>query len=91
MQVHIEPLAAVLRVFDGDSNYGDPYEVALTLRYLDQTTVEILGLDKPITPAVWRAIRRHLESAGIHECRLKRNGRTKVFKRRFAPHPKFEE
>lgn len=79
MQVHVEPLAAVLRVFDGASNYGDPYKLALTVRYLDQTTIEILGLDKPITPTAWRAIRRHLESIGITEVRLKRHGKMHTF------------
>jgi len=79
MQVHIEPLAAVLRVFDGTNNYGDPYEVALTLRYVDQATVEILGLDKPITPSVWRAIREHFIEAGVREVRLRRNGKVHTF------------
>ena len=81
MNVHIELLAGVLRVFDETSNYGDPYELALTVRYMDQTTIEILGLDKPITPTHWRAIRKHLKTIGIKKVILKRNGQTRTFEK----------
>jgi hypothetical protein len=80
MQVHLEPLVSLLRVFEGEGNYGDPYELALTVRYLDQTTIEILGLDKPVTPAAWRAIRNHLEGLGITEVRLKRRGEYRIIR-----------
>lgn len=78
MNVHIEPLAGVLRVFDETSNYGDPYELALTVRYVDQTTIEILGLDKPITPTHWRAIRQHLKTLGIAKVMINRHGKMKA-------------
>jgi len=56
MNAHLEPLAAVLRVFPDGQTYGSPYIWSATVRYLGKDTVEILGVCNPVTPKIRRAI-----------------------------------
>ncbi len=75
MRLHVEPLTAVVRVYaDGASrdNY-DPYVWAVTLRYLDRKTVEMVGVTEPPSFEVWRTLKEQLHQFGID---------TVVFKRR---------
>lgn len=64
---HIEPLTAVLRVFAPGKGYGDPYEFACTVRWLDPETVELLGVDKPPSPSMWWPVADALREMGVKE------------------------
>ena len=60
MKGHFEPISGILRVFEDDKNYGDDYIWCVTVRFLNLTTVELLGITKAPTPSIWRAVRRVL-------------------------------
>lgn len=66
MKVHVQPISGVLRVWNNpDAHYGQPYDWACTLRYLDEETVEFLGVTQPVTVSLWRAIRAELAKTPI--------------------------
>ena len=39
-----------------------PMNGSLSVRWLNRTDVEIFGYNSPVTPSVWRAVRRELQS-----------------------------
>ena len=74
----IEPIAGCMRIWlDETKGYGDPYDAAVTVRWIDKETIEVIGLasDKFGIP-VARAIRA--EAKRWHATRLlfvrKKNG-----------------
>jgi hypothetical protein len=71
---HIEPLAGVIRVFDCGRSYGDPYRYAVTVRWLDRQTVELVGALRAPAPSEWRAIRDALVAAGVARVVMIRKG-----------------
>jgi hypothetical protein len=77
MNAHFEPLSGIVRVFADGNTYGDSYEWCATCRFLDQKRVEILGVTKPMTPSIWRAIVERFGEMGVETIVFlrKRNGR----------------
>ncbi len=66
MKVHIEPIAACLRVWSkADSVYGDRYDWSATCRWIDSETMEVIGVDKPVTRAMCHAIRDEAWKLGV--------------------------
>ena len=71
---HIEPLAGVVRVFDAGRSYGDPYRFAVTVRWINRQTVELVGAIRAPAPSEWRAIRDALLAAGVSSVVMVRKG-----------------
>ena len=46
MNVEVEMVAAVIRVYKDNCSYGEPYEWAATLSRIDHVTVEVMGVNK---------------------------------------------
>jgi len=42
-------LSGLCRVGEDCEQYGDPYDIAFTLQWLDDGTYEIIGVDRPLT------------------------------------------
>jgi len=59
-RAEIEMLAGVIRVWNGDKKYGDPYDWVATVRAMNKNEIEILGYTRPITPSIWKSIRAEL-------------------------------
>lgn len=80
---HLEPIAGVLRIYAPGKSFEneDPYLWAATVRFLAKDTVEILGVDKPLAPSLWRAIRAFCEddTTGITAVLIKRHGKVRTF------------
>lgn len=43
-KAHIQWLSGCVRVFDNGKDYGDSYDWCATVRILDDTTIELLGV-----------------------------------------------
>jgi hypothetical protein len=61
-RAHIEPLSGIIRVFGDHAKYGDPYQWAATVRWLDRETIEICGAMSAPTASEWRAIAKLMRS-----------------------------
>lgn len=77
--VDIEPLTAVVRLFSEGKTYGDPYDFACTIRWIDRYTIEVLGVDTAVTPSMWRAMRNAFREHGAKHFVFVRKGKRKVF------------
>jgi ABC-type glycerol-3-phosphate transport system substrate-binding protein len=68
MPAQIEPFAGVVRYWaKADARYGDPYQWAASVRWIDHETLEILGITQPPTPAVWRAVKAAAKQNGVKQ------------------------
>ena len=65
MKTHVEHLISIIRIFDDNMEYGDPYIWSATLKFIDIETVEIVGVDKPITISMYRVIKKALIDMGV--------------------------
>ena len=79
MKAQIEQFSqpgGILRVWASpEAQYGDPYQLSLTVRWLSPDSIELLGLCRDdadpglqkltVTPAMWRAIRAEVVVLGI--------------------------
>lgn len=66
MKIEIQHLSSVIRIwFNKDAEYGDPYDWAATIRWIDNNTIELLGVDKPITKDMWIAMQNAFSEMGI--------------------------
>jgi hypothetical protein len=67
--------AAIVRVGPALEEHGDLYEWAATLVWYDglDAPPTICGLDRPLTPAVWRAFRAMLYREGVPTARYERH------------------
>lgn len=65
MWAGFEPLAGVIRVFQEGKQYGDRYEWVASVRFLMKDAIEILGYTKPVTPSIWRALRKECQRLSI--------------------------
>jgi hypothetical protein len=66
MKIHIQHLSSVVRIwFNDDSKFGDPYDWAATIRWIDNEKIELLGVDKPITKSMWMAMQNAFHEVGI--------------------------
>jgi len=77
---HIEPLAALVRVFSDGRSYGEPYDYVATLRWTDHETAEVMGALHAPLPSQWRAICIAAREVGIKRLLLTRrhpDGRTR--------------
>jgi hypothetical protein len=68
MKIHIQHLSSVIRIWHSDeAEYGDPYDWAATIRWIDNETIELLGVDKKITKEMWIAMQDAFYNMGILE------------------------
>lgn len=78
----IEGRPYLCRVGPDDWKFGEPYDIAVVILDRGNGVVEIIGLDKPIVPSQFKAIRKALTEAGFHTATFERlnNGqkRTRV-------------
>lgn len=65
MNAQIEHVSSLLRVWDDDQQYGDPYCWAVAIRWINKSEVELLLQQQHITPAIWRAVVQLCQSQGI--------------------------
>lgn len=68
----IEPLTSIIRVHKDGGGYGDPYEWAATVRWIDPKTVEICAAVKNPKIGEARAIVSALLACGIKNIIIKR-------------------
>lgn len=61
----IEPLTAVLRIYDDHCGPPSPYDWCCTLRWTAPKTVELMGVVKPITHEQLKALRKTLRDYGV--------------------------
>jgi len=70
---HLQLLSGILRVYvDGSFESKDRYEWCCTVVSVDSETIELLGVIKPPTKAIWRAIEDCLRNAGYKQVRFTR-------------------
>lgn len=67
MKAAIEPISGVIRVWMDGGVYGDPYEWVATVRWINRTSVEILGYTRRVTPGIWRAVSKECQKNGIEK------------------------
>lgn len=67
MKASIEPISGVIRVWVDGCVYGDPYEWVATVRWLNRTTIEILGYTTKVTPSIWKAVIKECQRLGIEK------------------------
>ena len=73
MKVELEPLVSAIRIWENsDAEYGDPYQWAATVRWMNSTEVEIVCVDKEITRSIWKAIALALDSQGVERVMMTR-------------------
>lgn len=81
MKAGFEPLSGFFRVWSDGKRYGDPYEWSAVVRFIERDIIEVCGVDKPVTPSIWRAVVkecRRMEVKTILFKRIDRDGKTRV-------------
>lgn len=82
MKVDIQHLSSVVRVWTQEgAKYGDPYDWAATIRWIDKETIEVLGVVKPVTKAMWEALTEAFAEMGIKKMLIVRHTGGKVRER----------
>lgn len=81
---HIEYFydAGVVRVFIDDNKYGDEYEWACTVVFFREdckTIAELVGVVKPPTPTIIRAIVEALRKEKVDTLRFRRRDKVKLY------------
>ena len=76
---HVEPVASILRVFNPGETYGKPYVFACTMRWIDNETVELCGVDQPPKLSMMRPIGQACADLGAKTIVIKRHGEMKTF------------
>jgi len=56
MHAEFEHIASLLRVWDDDLSYGDPYCWAVAVRWKNRHEVEITLQQKTLTAGIYRAV-----------------------------------
>lgn len=69
---HVEILSGIVRVFAPGKKYGDPYDWAVTVRWVSPDTVEYLGALRSPTRHEIRAMCRELCKLGVVYVLMKR-------------------
>lgn len=64
MRASLEVTTGTIRVHDG-GGYGDPYEWACAVAFLPTGEAWLGGVDRPVTPAIWRAVKALLAERGV--------------------------
>lgn len=64
MHAEFEHIASLLRVFDDDKKYGDPY-FGLAVRWFSKTEIELELQQQKLTPAIYRSIIAACEKMGV--------------------------
>jgi hypothetical protein len=72
MHAELEPLTALVRVFEPGCGYGRPYSYVATIRWLNPETAEVMGVLHAPTPGQWRAIRKALKQVGVRRAIIQR-------------------
>lgn len=86
MKVQIERFSepgGILRLWvQPDAKHGDPYRLSLTVRWLSEDSIELLGLFRDddeqqrskliVNPDMWRAIRAETAAMGIKRVKYTR-------------------
>lgn len=81
---HIEYFydAGVVRVFIDDNKYGDEYEWACTVVFFREdckTIAELMGVVKPLTHTMLKAIIKALRKDGVDTLRFRRGDTMKLY------------
>ena len=63
--VEVEPISAVVRIWDNQSGYGAPYDWVATLRWVDKDTVEVIGTTTAPTRTQWKALVIKAKEIGV--------------------------
>ena len=66
MRASLEVHAGTIRVHDDGDGFGDPFEWSCTVTF-DGAVAKLHGVDRRVTPEIWRAIRRLLAEQGVVE------------------------
>jgi len=68
MPARIEPFSCVVRYWDNnDAQHGDPYQWAASVRWINIETMEICGITRPPTIAIWRAVKQAAREFGAKQ------------------------
>ena len=76
----IEGQTTLLRIFSEGQKYGDPYVAVLTLRWIDETTVEALGFHGNMEPSLFKELEQWFKDNGITKVVATRHGKQHNFK-----------
>lgn len=66
MHAEFEHIASLLRVWDDEKSYGDPYCWAVAVRWLNRHEVEIILQQQKLTAGIYRALVDAMVTAGVH-------------------------
>lgn len=83
MWVHEEPLVSLIRIFEKDKKFGEPYLWSCVLLYYGNDVVEIKGVDRTVTREMWKTLYNYFLNSTIKEVIYKR--RTHYIKRKKCP------
>lgn len=64
MHCEFEHLTSILRVWDDDKKYGDPYW-GIVIRWINNEEVEIMLQQQKLTTAIYRAVMAEVGKFGI--------------------------
>ena len=67
MRASLEVHAGTIRVHDDGDGFGDPYEWACTVTFTPDGEAWLSGVVRPVTPAIWRAVRQLFAQQGVRE------------------------
>jgi hypothetical protein len=67
----LEHVSSLIRVWVDDNKFGDPYEWAAAVRWLNKQEVEICLQQQRLTPSVYRAVIKVLKSYGVSRILIK--------------------
>lgn len=67
--ITMEPLTSILRIL---KPYSLKYSHAVTVKWYSKQTIELIGLDKPITLAQLREMKEFLKKEGVKTLIVKR-------------------
>jgi len=65
MRAFLEAHAGTIRVGADGAAYGDPFEWACGVTFLPNGEAWLHGADRPVTPAIWRAVGELLQANGV--------------------------
>ena len=69
---HICAHVSQLRQGPSARKYGDPYEWTVTVVHLSPRKVELVGVDKEMTPTIWKEVTQCLADEGVSHMVIER-------------------
>lgn len=74
MPANIQHLTSIIRQGEQANEYRAPYTWSATVRWMDTTAVELIGVDAPMTKTIWREVMGLLHELGIEKFLIHRIG-----------------